>query len=71
MANRLIALDKCLGVHLIGIGKALQRILGKTAALVTRSDLEEVRGVDRLCPCFQSGTIHAVCELFNVHCNFV
>ena len=46
MANRLIALDKCLGVHPIGIGEALQRVLGKVVALATRANLEEVSGTD-------------------------
>ena len=42
-------------------------------ALVTRSDLEEVCGVDQLCSGLRSGlegAIHAVRELFNDHCNF-
>ena len=71
-ANHLIALDKYPGVHPIGIGEALQRILGKTVALVTRADLEEVCGIDRLCSGLRSGlegSIHAVCELFDKHCN--
>ena len=44
----------------------------KTVALVTRSDLEEVCGVDQLCSGLRSGLegdIHAVHELFNEHCN--
>ena len=53
MANHIIAMDKCPGVRSIGIGEALRRILGKTVALVTRSDLEEVCG--QLCSGLRSG----------------
>ena len=70
--NRLIALDKYPGVRPIGIGEALQRILGKTVASMTCADLEEVCAIDQLCFGLRSGlegSIHAVRELFDEHCN--
>ena len=72
VANHLIALDKCPGVRPIGTGEALQRILGKTVALVTRANLEEVCGIDQLCSGLYlglEGSVHAVRELFDEHCN--
>ena len=67
MANRLIALDKCPGVHPIGIGEALRHV-----ALATRADLEEVCGTDQLCSGLRAameGAIHAVEELFDLNCD--
>ena len=45
MASHLIALDKCPGVHPIGIGDALCGVLYKVVALATCSDLEEACGI--------------------------
>ena len=70
MVGWLIALDKCPGVHLIGVGEALQHILCKVVALATWADLEDVCGVVWLCPGLRAGMeemIHAVCELFDLH----
>ena len=70
MVGRLNALDKCLGVHLIGVEKALQRILCKVVALVTWADLEDLCVVVWLCPGLQTGmeeAFHAVCELFDLY----
>jgi len=72
VANHLITLHRFPGVCPISIGEGLQRILGKTVALVTCSDLEEVCGVDQLCSGLRSGlegTIYAVHELFDEQCN--
>ena len=70
MANRLIALDKCPGVRPVGIGEALRRVLGRTVCMVTRSDLEDVAGIDQLCAGTKmgiEGAIHAVGDLYNEH----
>ena len=67
MVNRLIALDKCPGVHPVDIGEALRRVLGKIVALASRADFEEVCGTDQLCSGLwagMEGAIHVVKELF-------
>ena len=72
MVGQLIALDKCPGVRLNGIGEALRHILCKVVALATRVNLEEVCGVVQLCSGLRAGmegAIHAVCKLFDLHSN--
>ena len=44
MAKRLIALDKCPGVHPIGIGECLRHILGCVLALVTGWEAQSACG---------------------------
>ena len=39
LASHLIALDKCPGVMLIGIGETLHRIIGKAVCLATHLDV--------------------------------
>ena len=72
MVGQLIALNKYPGVHLIGVGEALQHILCKVVALATLADLKDVCGVVWLCYGLRAGmegAIHAVCELFDFHSN--
>ena len=67
MADRLIAFNKNPGVHPIGIGEVLRRILGKVIAAVTQVDVESVCGVDQLCSGLKAGiegAIHSTRELF-------
>ena len=72
MAGRLIALDKCPGVHPIGVIVALQHILCKIVALATLANLEDMFGVVCLCSGLwagMEGAIHGICELFDLHSN--
>jgi len=65
-------LNKCPGVHPIGIGKALCQILGKVVAMITCLDIEKICSIDQLYSGLCSrleGAIYAVCELFDEHCN--
>ena len=62
MANRLIVSNKKLGgIHPIGIGEVLRRILGKVIASVTKVDVESVFGVDQLCSGLKAGICVASC----------
>ena len=67
ISNRLIALDKCPGVHPIGIGESLRRIIGKAICSATCLDLAVVCGTDQLCggmKCGIEGAVHVVADLF-------
>ena len=72
MANRLIALNKCPGVHPIGIGECLCRGLGHVLALVTGWEAQSACGMDQLACGMQSGiegAIHAILALYDDHSN--
>ena len=68
VTNRLIALDKCPGVHPIGIGETLRCVIGKAMCYATRVDVELACGYDQLCGGVRSGiegTIHNITNLFS------
>ena len=70
VACHLVALDKCPGIHPIGIGETLRRIIGKTLCSVTRYDLNDACGISQLCGGDRWGieaTIHTMYDLFNEH----
>ena len=46
VASCLIALNKCPGVHPIGIGETLRRIIGKAVCLATHINAALVCGLD-------------------------
>ena len=67
MANRLIALDKYPGVHPIGIGECLCRVLGRMLALISGWEAQSACGVDQHACGMQSGiegAIHAISALY-------
>ena len=56
----------------VRVSVPLWRVLGKVAALATRTDLEEVCGTDQLCSGLRAGmesAIHVVKELFDLNCD--
>jgi len=68
LSSQLIALDKCHGVRLIGIGETLRQLIGKIICLVTRSDASVVCGLDQLCAglqCKIEGDSHTMEDLFD------
>ena len=74
MSSRLIALDKCPGVHPVGMSETLRRIVGKTVCMATCVDIEDLCGTDQLCGGIRSGiegVIHAMNDWFAQHHDFV
>ena len=68
LANRLITLDKSPGVHPIGVGETLRRIIGKAICLIAREDIESACGTNQLCASLKygiEGAIHAADDLFD------
>uniref|UniRef100_A0A0G4HKL6 Uncharacterized protein n=1 Tax=Chromera velia CCMP2878 TaxID=1169474 RepID=A0A0G4HKL6_9ALVE len=67
MVCRLVTLDKCPKVRLVGIWEAIRRLLGKAVMKETREELQEACGADQLCSGLMGGLeggIHAVTELW-------
>jgi hypothetical protein len=68
MVGHLVALDKCPGVSLIGIGKTLWQLFAKTTlVLASGVDAKEQCSIDHLCSGLKAdikGNIHAVLKLW-------
>lgn len=58
VAGQLIALDKNLGVHSIGVGEIIQRIISKAILSVVKLDILEAAGYSQLCAGQNVGTCH-------------
>ena len=62
-ASRLVPLNKSPGVRPVGVGKVLQRIIGKSILTVLKSDVLNFTGNKKLCAGLESGSeveVHAV-----------
>ncbi len=67
MACRLIALDKCPDVGLIGVGEVLRRIVCKATLNLVRKDVQDAVGSLQLCVGHDSGceaAVHALRTIF-------
>ena len=67
VAGRLIALNKCPGIRLIGIGETLRRLISRTVAYVLKEDIKQAAGPLQLCAGHQSGceaAIHAMNDIW-------
>ena len=49
VASRLIALDKCPGIHSIGVGETVRRIMGCAILAVLKNDIMQAVGPLQLC----------------------
>eukprot|EP00957_Ditylum_brightwellii_P199643 15219481-Ditylum_brightwellii.AAC.1 len=68
VAGLLIGLDKCPGARPVGIGEALQRLVGKALLFVCGAEEAAACGADQLCGGLRSGIeggIHAMNDLWN------
>ncbi len=64
---RLIAIHKCPGVKLIGVGKVLRRIMSKTIISLVREDIQAAVGPLQLCVRHEAGceaAVHALRMVF-------
>ena len=67
LASRLIALDKNPGVHPIGVGETVRRLVTKAVLHVLRHDILDSVGVRQLCVGQTGGVesvVHTVQEIF-------
>ena len=68
VGRRLIALDKCPGVHPVGIGEVVRRIVCKAIASVLSKDILDAVGSQQLCAGHTSGceaAVHAARSMFS------
>ena len=70
MANCMVAFDKCPGVHPLGIGEILRRLIAKMVIEACGGEVRLNCGVANLCTGLQAGIeggIHAADVLFKEH----
>ena len=60
LANRLMALDKCLGIWPIGIGEIWRRLLAKCVLKVAGTQAKDAYGNAQLCTGLEAGIEGAV-----------
>ena len=67
LANRLMVLDKCLGIQLIGIGEIWRRLLAKCVLKVAGVKAKDACGNAQLCTGIEAGiegAVHAIRALY-------
>lgn len=64
VACQLIALDKCPGIHPIGIGEIIQCIIGRAIATILSDDIQAVAGPTQLCASGCGTAVHAMLHIF-------
>eukprot|EP00957_Ditylum_brightwellii_P146773 11173696-Ditylum_brightwellii.AAC.1 len=70
VAGRLIALDKCPSMHLVGLGEILLRLIGKCVIAVCGKDVTDACSTHQLCGDLKAGikrAIHWVNSMWEEH----